>query len=312
MKNKGTTLIYTILIVLAIIIALSAYTVKETEQVIITQLGKPVGDAIVEPGLKFRTPFLQKVHRFEKRYLEWDGEPELVTPKDKQYIFVDAYSRWRITDPLQFYKRVANETGAQTRLDDIIDGETKKIIANHNIEEIVRSINRTPVRDTVESRKDDTLKTILTGREKIQEMIEKNSNDRAKDLGIEIMDFRFKRIIYNAEVSESVYNRMRVERNKIADEYRSEGQGEASRINGLRDKELKTIQSGAYKEAQKIMGKADAEAAAIYANAYDRSGQSRQLYSFLKSMETFEKTFDSSTSRIISTDSDLFKYLKGY
>ncbi|MBN1598638.1 MAG: protease modulator HflC [Bacteroidales bacterium] len=311
MKNTKYLLYITIILLLIIIISSSTYIVKESNQVIITQFGKPVGSTVTAPGLKFKIPFIQKTNYFEKRYMEWDGDPNLVPTKDKMFIFVDSYARWHITDPLQFFKRLTNERGAQSRLDDIIDGETRDYVAAHNLVETVRNSNRVPATSGVVSEEiGDSLVEISIGREKIQTMILNSSNEKAKDLGIEILDFRFKRITYEEKVRQQVYNRMNSERYRIADKYRSEGQGEASRINGEKERELKTIQSEAFKSAEEIKGKADAEAAAIYAAAYDRSPSSRDLYAFLKSMETFEKTFDNQTSIILSTDSELYKFLK--
>ncbi len=311
MKRNKTILIIITLIILLIVVVQSTYIVKETEQVVITQFGKPVGEAITKPGLKFKTPFIQKTNYFEKRYMEWDGDPNQVPTKDKKFIFVDTYARWQITDPLQFFKRMTNERGAQSRLDDIIDGETRDYIAAHNLEEAVRSTNRVPVSSGVIGEMiGDSLANITVGRQELQRMILKSANEKAQDLGIVILDFRFKRINYVQEVSTQVYERMKSERFRIADKFRSEGQGEASRINGEKERELKTIQSEAFRKAEEIKGKADAKAAAIYAAAYNQTPASRELYGFLKSMETFEKTFDTSTSVILSTDSELFKYLK--
>ena len=306
----------TIIIVLVIFLGLitffsSIYVVNETEQVVVTQFGKPVGDAVTTPGLKFKLPFIQSANFFEKRFLEWDGDPNQIPTKDKKYIFVDTYARWQIIDPLQFFKRLRNELGAQSRLDDILDGETRDFIANHNLIETVRTSNRTPLSSGVIGELiGDSLERIDVGREKIQAMILQAANEQTLDLGIRILDFRFKRINYVEEVRNQVYERMKSERYRIADKFRSEGQGEASRINGEKERELKTIQSQAFREAEEIMGRADAEAASIYASAYNRSSASRNLYTFLKSMETFEKTFDSQMHVILSTDSELFKYLK--
>ncbi len=311
MNRKRIISTIIIVIILLILIAQSAFIVKETEQVIKTQFGKPVGNAIIKPGLKFKTPFIQKANYFEKRYMEWDGDPNQVPTKDKKFIFVDTYARWQITDPLQFFKRLTNERGAQSRLDDIIDGETRDYIAAHNLEEAVRTSNRTPVSSGAISEEiGDSLASITVGRQEIQRMILESANQKAQDLGIVILDFRFKRINYVQEVSTQVYERMKSERFRIADKFRSEGQGEASRINGEKERELKKIQSEAFRQAEEIKGKADARAAAIYAAAYDQTSSSRELYSFLKSMETFELTFDTSTTVILSTDSELFKYLK--
>jgi membrane protease subunit HflC len=276
---------------------------------VITQFGRPIGEAIVEPGMYFKLPLIQDANYFEKRYLEWNGDPNQVPTKDKKFIFVDTYARWQITDPLQFFKRLTNERGAQSRIDDILDGDTRNFIANNNIEEAVRTSNRVPVSSDNELI-NDSLAIIHVGREKIQQMILKSANKQTADLGIEILDFRFKRINYVQEVQDQVYERMKSERFRIADKFRSEGQGEASRINGEKERELKNIQSLAFRDAELIKGDADATAAAIYADAYNRSSQSRGLYSFLKSMETFEETFDGKTSIFISTDSELYKYLK--
>ena len=299
------------LIVLLIALTGSLYIVNEQEQVVITQFGKPVGNAITKPGVHFKVPLIQNINLFDKRYLEWDGDPNQVPTKDKKFIFVDTYARWQITDPLQFYKRLTNERGAQSRLDDILDGETRDYIANNNIEETVRNSNRTPVlTDSISEPTSDSLVTIYVGREKIEQRILKTANERAADLGIVILDFKIKRLNYVEEVRSQVYKRMTSERFRIADKFRSEGQGEASKINGEKERELKSIQSVAFKKAEEIKGKADATAAAIYADAYNQSATSKSLYTFLKSMETFEKTFDEKTSIILSADSEVWRFLK--
>lgn len=294
----------------AIVAAQTLYIVNEKEQVIITQFGEPVGDAVSTPGLKVKTPFLQKANYFEKRYLEWDGDPNQVPTKDKVFIFVDAYARWQITDPLKYFERLGNERGAQSRLDDILDGETRNAVASYDLVELIRSTNREPEQEGVISDiVNDSLATIEVGRDAIQEQIQELANQRASDLGIEILDFRFKRINYAEEVRRTVYDRMISERNRIADKFRSEGQGEASRINGEKERELQRIQSEAFREAETIRGRADAEAAAIYNAAYNRNSASRDLYAFTKSMEAYRKSIDSQTSLILSTNSDFFKYL---
>ena len=308
MKTKSILLAIFIVIILIGLFG-SAFIVQEKDQVVVTQFGRPVREAIIEPGMYFKMPFIQVTNYFEKRYMEWNGDPNQVPTKDKKFIFVDTYARWQITDPLQFFKRLTNERGAQSRIDDILDGDTRNFIAKNNIEEAVRTSNRIPVSSDIEIL-DDSLAKIFVGREKIQQMILESANKQTADLGIEILDFRFKRINYVQEVQDQVYERMKSERFRIADKFRSEGQGEASRINGEKERELKNIQSLAFRDAELIKGKADATAAAIYTKAYNQSGQSRDLYSFLKSMETFEKTFDGKTSIFISTDSELYKYLK--
>ncbi len=300
------------LLILVIVFFNSVFVVTETQQVVITQFGKPVGEAITTPGLKFKTPFIQKVNYFEKRFMEWDGDPNQIPTKDKKYIFVDTYARWQIIDPLKFYMRLTNERGAISRLDDILDGETRDYIANHNIEEAVRTSNRIPIPSgALGEAIGDTLSNIEVGREKIQKMILESANKQTADLGIVILDLKIKRINYVAEVQEQVYQRMKSERIRIADQFRSEGQGEASKINGEKERDLQTIQSEAFRKAEEIMGRADARAAAIYAGAYDKSPAARELYGFVKSMETFEKSLDKETQIILSTKSDLFRYLKG-
>jgi membrane protease subunit HflC len=308
MKTKS--IIITIAII-SILIGLnsSVFIVQEKDQVVITQFGKPVGEAIIDPGMYFKVPFIQDANYFEKRYMEWNGAPNQVPTKDKKFIFVDTYARWQITDPLQFFKRLTNERGAQSRIDDILDGDTRNFIANNDIEEAVRTSNRIPESSDTEIIGDSLVK-IYVGRDKIQQMILESANKQTADLGIKILDFRFKRINYVQEVQDQVYERMKSERFRIADKFRSEGQGEASRINGEKERELKNIQSLAFRDAEMIKGKADAKAASIYANAYDKSSQSRSLYGFLKSMETFEETFDEKTAIFISTDSELYTYLK--
>ena len=287
------------------------FIVNETQQVVITQFGRPVGEAITEPGIYFKAPFIQKANVFEKRYMEWNGDPNQVTTKDKKYIFVDTYARWQITDPLKFFKRLTNERGAQSRLDDILDGETRNYVAKNNIEEVVRTSNRTPEIDTLTPGIKDTLFPVMVGKDQMQGMILESANAQTADLGIEILDFRFKRINYVQEVRNQVYERMKSERYRIADKFRSEGQGAASRINGEKDRELKNIQSNAFRLAEEIKGKADAEAASIYSMAYNRNSKSRELYDFLKSMETLELTLSEKTSMVLSTDSELYQYLKG-
>ncbi len=286
------------------------YVVQEPDQVIITQFGKPVGDPVDEPGLKVKIPLIQKVHRFDKRFLEWDGDTNELPTKDKRFIFVDTYARWRIVDPLLFFQRLRDERGAQTRLDDILDGETRNSIANHHLVELVRTTNRTPEAGELEGTQADTLETISYGRDEIRLEILRNAKTRTLDLGIEILDVQFKRINYVEEVRRKVYERMIAERRRIADRFRSEGQGEASRIRGEKERDLKRIQSEAYREARTIIGRADAQAVGIYATAYDVSADSRSFYEFLKTMEIYKTTLDAETSLILTTDGQFYRYLK--
>ena len=315
MSDLTKKIIITLAIIAAalIIILPCVYMVKETEQVVITQFGKPIGEPKMTPGLKLKVPFIQKANFFEKRYMEWDGDPNQLPTKDKKFIFVNTYARWQITDPLQFFKRLTDERGAQSRLADILDGETRDFIASHNLEEVVRSTNRTPTSSgLIGEEAGDTLSDIVTGRLKIEEMILVSSNEKVLDLGIVILDVRIKRLNYVEEVRTQIYERMKSERYRIAERFRSEGQGEASKINGEKERDLKSIQSEAFRKAEEIRGRADARAAAIYTGVYDQSAASRSLYGFMKSMETFRMTFDSTTTIILSTNSELYKYLTDF
>ncbi len=288
----------------------SFYVVQEYEQVIVTQFGRPVGGMIDTPGLKLKKPLIQKVNRFEKRFLEWDGEANQLPTKDKRFIWVNTYARWRITDPLLYFQRLHDERGAQTRLDDILDGETRNAIAKYDLVEVVRSTNREPVHTEAEEDDEKVLEPITTGRDDIRKEILANAQTRTSDLGIEILDVQFKRINYVEDVSQKVYERMIAERRRIADRFRSEGEGEASRIRGEKERELLRIQSGAYRQAEEIKGKADATAARIYAAAYDRSAQTREFYEFIKTMESYPAAVDSSTQLVLSTDSEFYRFLK--
>ncbi len=284
------------------------YTVKETEQVVITQFGKPVGKPVTTPGLKMKMPFVQTAYAFEKRFMEWDGDPNQIPTKDKRFIWVDSYARWRITDPLLFFQRLNNEGGAQSRLDDILDGETRNTIAKHELIDVVRSTNRPFVvaEDVAELSQPEAAERVEFGRDKLTDEVLQNARRRTGDLGIEILDFRIKQINYVDAVRQEVYARMISERKRIAERYRSEGAGEAARIAGEKERELRIIESEAYRQAQEIRGKADAAASDIYAAAYNRDPD---FYRFLKSMGTLEESFDADTLLLLSTDSELLKYL---
>jgi membrane protease subunit HflC len=297
-------------VVILIVLLSSLYIVQENEQVIITQFGKPIGDPITTPGLKVKAPIIQKVNRFDKRFLEWDGDPNQLPTKDKRFIWVDMYARWRITDPLLYFQRLRDERGAQTRLDDILDGETRNAIAKHNLLEVIRNTNRTPEQSELETRDETGLEEIRIGREMIRNEILSNAKSRTGDLGIEILDVQFKRINYVEEVRQKVYERMVAERMRIADRFRSEGEGEASRIRGEKERELKLIQSEAYRQAREIRGEADAHATEIYAAAYNRSQGTQSFYEFLKTMEIYRTTLDSETSLILSTEGEFYKFIK--
>jgi membrane protease subunit HflC len=289
----------------------ASFTVNEAEQVILTQFGRPVGKPITQPGLHFKAPFIQETHSFDRRFLEWDGERNQVPTRDKRFIWVDSYARWRISDPLKFFQRLKDEAGAQTRLDDILDGETRNAIASHDLVEVVRSTNRVPSQDESQTAEEQvTLDPIKVGRDKIRLEILAKARARTEDLGIEVLDVRLKRLNYVAEVQEKVFDRMIAERERIAARYRSQGEGEALRIQGQKERELKQITSTAYKTAVEIRGHADAEATDIFATAYNRSADARSFYEFLKTMETFETTVDDSTVLVFSSAGDFYRYLK--
>jgi len=303
---KQLSLLFITVIVLLAVATLGGafFIVNEAQQVVITQFGKPVGEPIVTPGLKIKTPFIQTANYFDKRFLEWDGEPNEVPTKDKRFIYVDTYARWRISDPLLFFQRLRDERGAQSRLDDILDGETRNTIANHNLIEVVRSTNR---EFSVSSTLEEGAHQITAGRGVLEKEVLDNASNRTAVLGIEILDFQFKRTNYAEVDRPKVYERMISERQRIAEEYRSEGAGEAARIIGNKDRDLKEITSEAYRQAQEIKGKADAEAADIYASAYNRDPD---FYRFLKTMDVYTRTMDKSTILLLSTDGEFLKYLE--
>ncbi len=310
--KKRYIVIAAVAVIALIALASSAFIVNETEQVIITQFGKPISKPIIKPGVHFKIPIVQQANFFDRRFLEWDGNPNQVPTKDKRFIWVDTYARWRIKDPLLFFQRVRDERGAQSRLDDILDGETRNAIAKHVLVEIIRTTNREyQTSETLLAGEEaKSLAQIKYGREKIARSIVDAASPRTLELGIELLDLRFKRINYVEEVQRKIFERMITERKRIADKFRSEGQGEASKILGNKERELKKIQSEAYRTAQEIMGKADAEATTIYAKAYNQNQQSRDFYAFLKTLETYQTTLSDKDWLILSTKSDFFKYFR--
>jgi modulator of FtsH protease HflC len=285
------------------------YTVSETEQVIITQFGQPMGRAITQPGLHLKLPFAQEANIFDKRWLEWNGNPNQVPTRDKKYIWVETYARWRIADPLLFFQRLRDERGAQSRLDDIIDGETRNVIANHNLIEVVRTTNRAfdkgeEADDIMET---EAMRQIGLGRDKLTRLILERASKIVPDYGIDLVDLQIQRINYVETVQAKVFDRMISERKRIADRHRSEGQGKSAEIRGKKERELKVIESEAYRKTQESMGRGDAEAAEIYAQAY---GRNRELYKFLKSMETYRSTIDKDSWLVLSTNAEFFHYLQ--
>ena len=309
--NKQTRLIIIVAVIFVLLIVLfnSLYIVSETKQVIITQFGKPKGGAITSPGLHFKTPFIQKANYFEKRWLEWDGDANQIPTKDKKFIWIDTYARWRISDPLVYFQRVRDERGAQSRIDDIIDGETRNAIAEYDLIEIVRSSNREfeLTEELVILDIATAISEIKTGREKIAQTILERSSEKTPEIGVELRDVKIKRVNYVDEVQMKVFDRMIAERQRIAAKYRSEGDGSSAEIRGQKERELKRIQSGAYRVAQEIKGKADAEATSIYAKAYNLDPE---FYQFMKTLETYRVVMDQETWLILSTDAEFLKYLK--
>jgi membrane protease subunit HflC len=288
----------------------SLYVVQEGEQVIITQFGRPIGSPITASGLHLKIPFIQKVNRFEKRWLAWDGDANQMPTLDKRFIWVDTFARWRISDPLLFFQRVRDERGAQTRLDDILDGETRKAVANANLIEVVRSTNRDFVVsvDLIAGEELEKREQIETGRESIVNEILVRAREKTLEFGIELVDVRFKRINYVQDVRQSVFNRMISERQKIRDKLRSEGQGRSAEIRGSKEKELKRIESGAYRTAQEIRGAADSTATKVYADAF---GRDPEFYSFLRTLESYRLTIGEDETLVMSTDGEFYKFLKG-
>lgn len=290
--------------VLLVTTLLSLFVVDETQQVVITQFGRPVGEPLVTPGLKLKWPW-QEARFFDKRYLAWDGDPNQFPTKEKVYIWVDSFARWRIVDGKRFLERVQNETTAQSRLDGILDGATRDIVARHNLIELVRSTNRDfAVSETQSNRATDRIEV---GRAKLAAEIVEGVVAPAAELGIEVLDVRFKSVKYREDVEAKVFDRMKSERHRIAQRYRSEGGGEAAEINGERERDLKQITSEAYRQAEEIKGRADAEAADIYAEAYNRDPE---FYAFVKSMEVLEQTMTDETTLLLGTDGEFMRYLE--
>ncbi len=302
------------IVLLLIAVNLCFYTVSEQEQVIITQFGRPVGEPVREAGFHFRVPFVQAVNRLDRRILEWDGRAAEMPTRDKLYIVVDTFGRWRISNPLQFFTRLRDERSALSRLDDIIGSEVRNAVAKHDLIEMVRTTkDRKPLVDTLltaDDAKAAALLPIALGRTALEAEVVKQAAPKLKDFGIELIDVRFMRINYNARVSAKIHERMISERQQIASRFRSEGEGEAAKILGTKERELKRIESEAYREVQKVRGEADARASEIYAAAYGTNPQAADFYRFLRTMEAYQKTFNRDSTLILSTDSDFLRYLK--
>ena len=293
---------------------LCLYNISETEQVILTQFGKPIGSPISEAGLRFKLPLIQTVNRLDKRILEWDGRASEMPTRDKLYIIVDTFGRWRISDPLQFFTRLRDERSALSRLDDIIGSEVRNAVAKHDLIEIVRTDkNRKPSVDAVvnpDAGQVTQLLPITLGRTVIENEVVRKAAPKLKDFGIELIDVRFMRLNYNSGVSAKIHERMTSERQQIASRFRSEGEGEAAKILGSKERDLRQFESEAYREVQKIKGDADAKATEIYARAYGGNPEAAEFHRFLRTMDAYRKTLDKDTTLLLSTESDFFRYLK--
>lgn len=310
---KNTALIGIIILIGLVAFGGMFYTVNETEQVVITQFGKPIGEAITEAGLHTKLPFIQKAQFFPRTLLEWNGDPGQIPTQDKTFIYVETFARWLIKDPLRYYETVYNEIAAQKKLDDILDSSTFNFISSHHLVEAVRNSNRLLEKEVIasaglaESVQEQI--SIKLGRAKMERGILEQAAPKLEKFGIQIIDMRIKRINYVDEVQKKVYERMIAERKQISEKFRSEGKGESKKIEGERGKELKRITSEAYRKAQEIKGKADGEAARIYADAYNKDPE---FYSFVKTLDAYRQTFAKDSSVVLSTKGDFFKYLKGY
>lgn len=312
MKFSGI-LIAIVAFALLWLVGSAAFTVREGEQAIITRFGQPQGEAITEAGLHFKTPFIEDVNRFEKRIVQWDGPSSEMPTKDKLYIVVDTFARWSITDPLKFFQSLKDERSAQSRLDDILGSEVRNVVARHDLIEVVRT-NKTRQPTPDESSVGKVVATVLPpiqfGRELLEKEILEAAAPKVESFGIKLLGLRFKRINYNTRVSEKIYDRMTSERQQIAERFRSEGAGESAKIMGKKEKDLREIESGAYKTIQEIQGKADAEATQIYAQAYNSSPDAADFFQFMKTLEVYKATLTRDSTLILTTDSDLFKYMK--
>jgi membrane protease subunit HflC len=311
-NRKKIYLFAGIVVLLLVLLSDALYVIDETEQVIITQFGDPVGDPVIAAGLHIKTPFIQKASFFEKRIMQWDGDANQIPTSDKKYILLDTFARWRITDPLKFFQSVNNERNMHSRLDDIIDGITRDFISEQPLIEVVRNSNRKMVFSTDEGGKSAVLPDSLLiekGRKQITKEILEQVQILTPQYGINVLDIRIKQVNYIEEVQEKVFDRMISERRRIAELYRSEGQGKKAEIEGQMEKELQQIRSEAYRKAQQIKGKADGRATEIYANAFTRDPD---FYSFMQTLDSYRTAIDSSSTIIFSTDSEYLKFLKSF
>jgi modulator of FtsH protease HflC len=312
MKKFYGLIIAALVLTVLLFVTGTIYTVREDQQVILTQFGKPVGDPVSDAGLHFKMPFVQKVNIVEKRVLAWDGQSSQMPTRDKTYIQVDTFARWEISDPLAYFQKLRDERSALSRLDDILGSETRNAVANHDLIEVVRS-TKDRVPDTAGLQEDEAIEfeSIKTGRREIEKKVFETAKAKLEDFGINLLDLRFKRINYNNEVAPQIFQRMISERQQIAERFRSEGAGEAARIKGKMEREVKKIESESYAKVQSILGQADAESTRIYAEAFGGTPEREAFYEFVKTLEAYDKILDANTTVILSTESELFRLLKG-
>ena len=283
------------------------YILREGQQAVITQFGAPVGQPVTEAGLKFKTPFIQHVQFFEKRILIWDGDPNQIPTNDKTFIYMDNTARWRISDALRFLQAVGSINRAQSLLDDIINGTVRDLVNKNDLIEIIRSSDWSPDYMMSANRSVDMNTPPELGRDKISEQVLEVASKVTPKYGIELIDVMFKRVNYIDTVRRKVYDRMISERKRIAAEKRSLGEGRKAEILGKVERELKEITSAARRQATEIKGKADAEATRIYGEAY---AAYPEFYAFQRSLESYQDIITGNTSLILSSSSDLFRYLE--
>ena len=297
----------------AVLIASGCYTVRETETAIVTRFGRPVGEPKINAGLYFKIPLIEVVNKQEKRVLEWDGAPVEMPTKDKTYIEVDTFARWRIADPTKFFVALRDPRTAQSRLDDIIGSETRAAVARHELIEIIRSDKTRVLKidpQNAPSGGSAVPVKIQRGRLEIERDVLAASAPKLIQLGLELIDVRIKRVNYNSAVLQRIFQRMMSERQQIAQRFRSEGEGEAATIGGKKERDLREVESTAYKKVLQLQGEADAEATRIYAESFNKSPEAAEFYAFMKTLETYKKILGNSTSLVLSTDSDIFSMLK--
>jgi membrane protease subunit HflC len=315
--NPRSFVVFWVVVALLSIAAQGAfYILPETEQAIITEFGKPVGKPITAAGLHFKTPVTQEVNRVSKQIVAWDGQRSEMPTRDKLYISVDMFARWRISDPLEYFRRLRDERSAQSRLDDILGSETRTAVAKHDLIEVIRTtksrkpkLDETLAADAAATGSIGVLQDVNKGRTAIELEIRDAARAKLAELGIELLDVRFKRINYNPSVVEKIYERMISERQQIASRFRSEGEGEAAKIMGARERDLSVIESEAYKKVQQIRGEADAKATSIYAASYSTTPEARALYAFTKSMDTYKKVIAENDTLVLSSKGDLYQFL---